>query len=266
MNTTEIVTQASLLSPPSEETAPPAQMIIPSTISPALTSLPKEVIITNEKSLTKEGYSKMKSTAEQDIHIMIMAVTNKSKEEIGNAINNAKSTVLIDINNEYDSILKDLAKYDTTKEDLEKETTMAIEAMHTAKLQGVQIQASMTSVREQHAKIEQDILISRASITQTHDRKTELNELITATTTHVINLKKDTDSLATAITAATITAKDKAIDEATSYLSIHNDILLNKMERVFACNMQLMEDEKEDFDVNAAVQSAIEKCVNNEKT
>ena len=124
----------------------------------------------------------------------------------------------------------------------------------------------MNSIREQHTKIEQDILISRASITQTHKRKAELDLLITTTTNNVLNLKKDTESFAQAINAATVTAKDKAIGDATSYLTSHNDTLLDKMERVFACNMQLMEDEKDELDVDAAVQLAIGKCMTAETT
>ena len=58
-----LVTQTSLLAPQSRETEPPARTKSPTTISPALHSPPKEVIITNERSLTKEGYSKMKITA-----------------------------------------------------------------------------------------------------------------------------------------------------------------------------------------------------------
>ena len=74
-----------------------------------------------------------------------------------------------------------------------------------------------------------------------------------------MNLKKDTESFAQAINTATVTAKDKAIGDATSYLSSHNDTLLDKMERVFACNMQLMEDEKDEFNVDDAAQHAIKQ-------
>ena len=93
----------------------------------------------NEKSLTEHGYSKMKLTAEQDIKMMITATTKKSKEDIGHAINNAKSAALNDINEEYNTLLKNIMKYNTTKEDLDNETKISIEAMDTAKLKGVEI-------------------------------------------------------------------------------------------------------------------------------
>lgn len=71
------------------------------------------------------------------------------------------------------------------------------------------------------------------------------------TTNNVLNFKKDTESFAQAINTATLTVKDKAFGDTTSYLSSHNDTLLDKMERVFAYNMQL--NEKDEFDVDAAV-------------
>lgn len=77
----------------------------------------------------------------------------------------------------------------------------------------------------------------------------------------MLNLKKDTKSFAQVINSATVTAKDKAIGDATSYLSSHNDKLLDKIERVFACNMQLVEDEKDELDIDAAVQRAIKKYI-----
>ena len=232
------------------------------TISPAIDSddnPPKEVIITNEKSLTEHGYSKMKSTAEQDMKLMISAATERSKEEIGKAINNAKSIAIQDINAEYDAIVADLKKFDTTKDELEIETNIAIQSMQDAKLTGNEIQDKMNSVIAGHKKVEQDIVISRASITQAHERKRELDTLIAATTTKVANLEKDTKSYEVAIATATATAKDKAIGDATTYLSSHNDTLLDKMEKVFSCNMQLMEDEKDEFNVDKAAHDAIEK-------
>ena len=87
----------------------------------------------------------------------------------------------------------------------------------------------MANVREQHTKIEQDILISRASITQTRKLKAELDLLITTTTDNVLNLKKDTKSFAQVINSATVTAKNKAIGDATSYLTSLNDMLLDKI-------------------------------------
>ena len=118
-------------------TVPPPRLFPPTTTSRAVKyhdSPPKEVILSNEKSLTEHGYSKMKTTAVQGIKLMIEVATEQSKEDIGNAIKNAKSVALKDINNEYDAILKYLRNYDTTKEDLENETDIAIEAMNAAKL------------------------------------------------------------------------------------------------------------------------------------
>lgn len=118
----------------------------------------------NEKSLTKDGYSKMKSTAEQDMKLMITAATERSNDDIGRAINNAKSTAVKDINTEYDAILADLKKYDTTKEDLQNETEIAIKAMNNAKLTGKEIQDKMNTIIAEYKKVEQDIVISIASI------------------------------------------------------------------------------------------------------
>lgn len=87
---------------PKQETNPPAS-IIPSqtkTIAPLPMSQPpvvspnntpqKEVVITNEKSLTEHSYSEMKPTAQNDTKLMIQSYTEESKEEIGNAKNKAK--------------------------------------------------------------------------------------------------------------------------------------------------------------------------------
>lgn len=98
---------------------------------------------------------------------MIDAVTEKNKENIGNGINSAKSAALKDINNEYDAILKDLKKYYKTKEDLENETKNSYRSMNKEKLTGEEIKDTMNKVIAQHTKIEQDIIISRASVTQT---------------------------------------------------------------------------------------------------
>lgn len=163
--------------------------------------------------------------------LMISVATERSKEDIGKAINNAKSIAIQDINAEYDAIVADLKKFDTTKDELEIETNVAITAMQNAKLTGNEIQDKMNSVIAGHKKVEQDIVISRASITQAHERKRELNTLISATTTKVANLEKDTKSYEVAIATATATAKDKAIGDATTYLSSHNDTLLEKWKK-----------------------------------
>ena len=84
-------------------TASPPILFPPTSTSSAVESRdspPKGVIISNEKSLTKHGYSKIKTTAVQDIKVMIEADTERSKKDIGNAIKNAKSAALKDINNE----------------------------------------------------------------------------------------------------------------------------------------------------------------------
>ena len=90
-------------------------------------------------------------------------------------------------------------------------------------------------------------------------RKQDLDILISTTANNVVNLEKDTKSYAVAIATPTATAKDKAIGEATTYLSSHNDTLLNKMEQVFACNMNLMEKEINNFNVDKVAQNAIDK-------
>ena len=52
-------------------------------VSPADDNPPKEVIISNEKSLTSIGYSNMKISAMADMKLMFAAATEKIKEEIG---------------------------------------------------------------------------------------------------------------------------------------------------------------------------------------
>ena len=88
-----------------------------------------------------------------------------------------------------------------------------------------------------------------------------MDQLITPTTNNVY-----TKSFEKTINTATATVKDKAVGDATSYLSSHNNVLLHKMKQVFACNMQLMEDNKEDLNVTAAVQTAIEDIIIPETT
>ena len=50
----------------------------------------------------------MKTTAFQELKRMIEDNTDRSKEDIGNAIKHAKQAVLKDIHEEYDAILADL--------------------------------------------------------------------------------------------------------------------------------------------------------------
>ena len=54
-------------------------------------------------------------TAEQDIKLMIITTTERSKEDIEHTINSAKSVALKDINDKYNALLKNLMKYNTTK-------------------------------------------------------------------------------------------------------------------------------------------------------
>ena len=63
------------------------------------------------------------------------------------------------------------------------------------------------------------------------------------TSDNVINLGEDTESYTAAIATVTAKAKYKAIVDARTYLSLHKNTLLYKMEQVFASNMQFMEDE-----------------------
>lgn len=149
LNTPDIITQG-IIQPPSQAPLPPPRLFPSTKISPAVDSHnnpPKEVIITNEKSLTEHRYSKIKSTAEQDMKLMITTSTERSKEDIGKVINNAKSTALIDINAKYNAILADLKKYDTPKEDLENESEIAIKAINNFKLTGKHIQDKILSLQ-----------------------------------------------------------------------------------------------------------------------
>ena len=94
----------------------------------------------------------MKTTTVQGMKLMIETATERSKEDIGNAIKNAKSAALKDINIEFDVILKDLRNYNTTKEDLENKTAIAIEAMKVAKLTGHDIKDTMMTIITKHKK------------------------------------------------------------------------------------------------------------------
>ena len=257
-NTTKVATILPLSQ--SMDTAPLPFTQLPA-VSPADDNPPKEVIITNEKSLTSLGYSNMKTTAIADMKLMIAAATEKSKEEIGQAIKIAQENALTDINKEYDSILKELGTCDKTKEDVKIETASCIEAMKKATIEGLTIKDSMTAISTQTVQMNKDIVISRASLTTAHKRKKELDELIAATAKKVTNLKDDTESIERNVHNATTTSTEKAIGDATSYLSSHNSTLLHKMERVFAENMDLMVDEKNNFNVEKVVQQAIEKCM-----
>ena len=78
----------------------------------------------------------MKIKAMHDMELMIVSAIKTSDEEIGNTINGAKIAALSDINTEYDALIKVLGEYDMTKEDLDKETRVAIKKMHDAKLLG----------------------------------------------------------------------------------------------------------------------------------
>ena len=102
--------------------------------------------------------------------------------------------------------------------------------MNTAKLTGAKIQKTMTGVIEQHKQVAKDIVISRASIIQAHQRKVELKKLITTTTNNVLNLANDTKMFKHIIKTATARSTDKAIGDTTSYLLLHNNVLLHQME------------------------------------
>lgn len=60
-----------------------------------------------------------------------------------------------------------------------------------------------------------------------------------------------------AIANITVKVCDKAIKDASTYLSLHNDKLLHKMEQVFASNVQLVEEERAEYGIAQAVQDAI---------
>lgn len=98
--------------------------------------------------------------------------------------------------------------------------------MNAAKLSGKDMKDKMMTLMAEHKKVDQDIIISRASITQAQERKRELDLLITTTSTNVINLGKDTVSYAAAIATATAKAQDKAIGDTTTYLLLYNNNLL----------------------------------------
>ena len=68
----------------------------------------------------------------KDMKLMIESATEKSREEIGKAIQTAKKEAIKDLQKEYDAILVDLSETDTTKEDLENETKEAIAKMKEA--------------------------------------------------------------------------------------------------------------------------------------
>ena len=88
----------------------------------------------------------MKNTAFQEFKRLIKGNTEKSKEDISNAIKNAKQAALKDIQDEYDAILTDLHQYNKSKEDINKETKMTISSMQKAKVMGKEIQEEMNTV------------------------------------------------------------------------------------------------------------------------
>ena len=133
-------------------------------------------IIINEKSLTSLGYSVMKTAAIADIKLTIAATTEKSKDEIGQAITITKSEALKYINKEYELILKELGEYIRTKYDFDNKTNLAIEAMKKATSDGVNIKQSMNEVLEQGRKMNQDVVITRASITKANKIKREIGQ------------------------------------------------------------------------------------------
>ena len=154
----------------------------------------------------------MKLTAEQDIKMMITSTTQRSKEDIiRHTITKAKIIVLKEINDEYNALLENIMMYDTTEEDLDNKTKIAIEVMDMAKLTGDEIQKIMTGIINQYRQVAKDIVISRASIMQAHQRKVELDQLVTTTTNNEMNLEKDTKTFKNVIKTATVTSKDKAM-------------------------------------------------------
>ena len=97
-------------------------------------------------------------------------------------------------------------------------------------------------------------MLSRASLATANQRKLELNKLITHTSTNVTLLRQDTTLLETNIKVDIEKATAKTIGKATTHLQNQNNTLLQKMEDIFAENIQLMADEKNDHNVDASVQ------------
>ena len=125
--------------PDESETTAAAMHHKPAVISPpsiVINNSPtKEVVITNEKSLTDIAYSVMQTQIiiETNEAISIAKSTADSMHEIEIAVVNAKVSAVTYIKLEYDAIVKDLSKFDATKEELERQTEDLITTMDKVK-------------------------------------------------------------------------------------------------------------------------------------
>ena len=76
-----------------------------------------------------------------------------------------------------------------------------------------------------------------------------MSKLLENVETKISNLKNNTDAIVESNKQASTTRTETIIGDTTTYISLHNDTLIHKMEMVFAENIQMMENTTTEYDI-----------------
>ena len=145
------------------------------------------------------------------------------------------SNTIADISKEYEAILQNLVEYDTIKEELKKTTRAAIEDLNKTQ-SSYDTTIAMIEVSNNDLNIK--LSLSKKTLDSTATCTDNLMKTFKTAQKSVENLEIKKDNISTLIHSATI-------DATTTYLISHKDRLLQKMENVFAENLQVIEEVKD---------------------
>jgi len=200
--------------------------------------------------------TKLDDNAARELTQALLDATNRGTTAIGKAIATAKQTAVDDLNTEYNAILADLVKYDTTKDELERTTKAAIDEL---KLSQSSCDKTREAIEASNLKVKEDLAVTRQSMENTTIMNDNLTAAIAAATYEVSNLQITSDDVIRNIKTAATKERERVIGNTTSYLNSYNDKLLDKMETVFSENLQLMEEVKDEFDMETIVKTSIQR-------
>ena len=108
--------------------------------------------------------------------------------------------------------------------------------------------------------------ISHQEIDTAYCRNDDVSKLLENAKTKMLNLKDETDAIVESIKQDKTTRTETIIGDATTYIILHNDTLIHKIEMVFAENIQLMEDTTTKYDIESAACLAIATNMDTEVT
>ena len=142
--------------------------------------------------VTPSDDNKLEEHAARDLTQALLEATNRGTTAIDKAITTAKQKAVNDLNSEYNAILEDLVKYDTTKEEHERTTTAAI-----ATLQDSQSSCNKTIevIEASNRNVKEDLADTRQSMENTTIMNDNLTSAIGAATYKVSHLQINADDV-----------------------------------------------------------------------